>query len=330
MTEIEAPNALVPQVVASVATQMQIRLPGIVSVHGRAARFAWDEYFSGKIRNPHTRKAYLHAVRCFLSWCELHDIELLDITPGMIGRYFDLHPGSAPTKKLHMSAIRGLFDTLVLRHVIVLNPALSVKTERLHVMEGKTPEVTVEQARKLRESIELVTPIDYRDRAIVSMLIYTAARVGAIAKLRFGDLRDEAVHWSIQFREKGGKQRLIPARIDLQADIQMYLAEAFHQPLAKDATLFRTALGRTGNLSNKPMSAIDICRMVKRRLKKASLPEAISPHSFRSCAATDLLLQGVPLEDVQYLLGHSDARVTRLYDRRQRKVTRNIVERISV
>jgi site-specific recombinase XerD len=45
---------------------------------------------------------------------------------------------------------------------------------------------------------------------------------------------------------------------------------------------------------------------------------------------TDLLGQGVPLEDVQHLAGHADPRTTRLYDRRQRRVTRNIVERISL
>jgi len=43
-----------------------------------------------------------------------------------------------------------------------------------------------------------------------------------------------------------------------------------------------------------------------------------------------MLTQGVPLEDVQYLAGHADPRTTRLYDRRQKQVTRNIVERISV
>jgi len=32
---------------------------------------------------------------------------------------------------------------------------------------------------------------------------------------------------------------------------------------------------------------------------------------------------------VQYLAGHSDLRTTRLYDRRSKEVTRNIVERIS-
>ena len=37
-----------------------------------------------------------------------------------------------------------------------------------------------------------------------------------------------------------------------------------------------------------------------------------------------------PLEDVQRLTGHADPRTTRLYDRRDKKLTRNIVERISI
>jgi len=45
---------------------------------------------------------------------------------------------------------------------------------------------------------------------------------------------------------------------------------------------------------------------------------------------TDLLEQGVNPDDVQHLAGHSDRRTTRLYDRRRRRITRNIVERISV
>ena len=78
------------------------------------------------------------------------------------------------------------------------------------------------------------------------------------------------------------------------------------------------------------MTAGDIARMVKRRMKDAGLPSRLSPHSFRVTTITDLLDQGVPLEDVQNLAGHADPRTTRLYDRRKRKVTRNIVERISI
>jgi Phage integrase family len=73
-----------------------------------------------------------------------------------------------------------------------------------------------------------------------------------------------------------------------------------------------------------------VFELVKRRLKDAGLPERLSPHSFRVSAITDLLTQGVPLEDVQYLAGHAEPRTTGLYDRRQKKVTRNIVERISI
>ena len=78
------------------------------------------------------------------------------------------------------------------------------------------------------------------------------------------------------------------------------------------------------------MRTHDLCRMVKRRMKAVGLPSRLSPHSFRVATITDLLEQGVPLEDVQQLVGHADPRTTRLYDRRQRRITRNIVERISI
>lgn len=71
-----------------------------------------------------------------------------------------------------------------------------------------------------------------------------------------------------------------------------------------------------------------LCHLL--RLVDAGLPEHLSPHSFRVTTITDLLEQGVPLEDVQRLAGHSDPRTTRLYDRRDRKITRNVVERISI
>ena len=70
--------------------------------------------------------------------------------------------------------------------------------------------------------------------------------------------------------------------------------------------------------------------MLKRRLQDAGLPELFSPHSFRIAVVTDLLKQDVPLEDLQYLAGHSNPRTTQIYDRRPRRVTRNIVERMLI
>ena len=71
-------------------------------------------------------------------------------------------------------------------------------------------------------------------------------------------------------------------------------------------------------------------QMMKRRLLHAGLAHLYSPHSFRVTVVTDLLNRNVPPEDVQYLAGHSNPRTTQICDRRRRRVTRNIVERISI
>ena len=119
-------------------------------------------------------------------------------------------------------------------------------------------------------------------------------------------------------------------RHDLEGYIRMYVDTAGIAGETKDRLLFRSTLGTTKRLTDRPLTTRDVCRMVKRRLKDAGLPSRLSPHSFRVTGITGLLSQGVPLDDVQFLAGHSSPRTTKLYDRRQKKVTRNIVERISI
>jgi integrase/recombinase XerD len=317
-------------------------LPRCIAEAGEAATFAWEEFFTAGIPNLHTRTAYERAVRRFLDWLAPQQVPLTKITPGMVGKYFDQHGGSTPTKKLHLAAIRGLFDKLVTRHVMMLNPAASVRGPRYEVVEGKTPEISPEQARTLIASIKIskkknpeteeqvILPVGLRDRAIIATLIYTAARAGAVAKLRLRDLTHDGTQYLLRFQEKGGKSREIPVRHDLQGCILNYLAAACLADAHRDSPLFRSADRRTGKLTEAAITGQDICRMVKRRLKDAGLPTQYSPHSFRVATITDLLIQGAALEDVQFLAGHSDCRTTRLYDRRHKQVTRKIVDKISI
>jgi integrase/recombinase XerD len=79
-------------------------LPALVANAGGAAAFAWDEFFDGQVRNPHTRRAYAHAVRQFLAWANGQGVEIARITPGMVGQYIDGLPVSPPTKKQHLAA----------------------------------------------------------------------------------------------------------------------------------------------------------------------------------------------------------------------------------
>lgn len=115
----------------------------------------------------------------------------------------------------------------------------------------------------------------------------------------------------------------------MESMLDRYLAENVgHDP---DAPLFATAAGHSGRLSQRGMSANDMLRMVKRRMLASGLPaRELCCHSFRAGTATNLLEQGVDAAEVQFLLGHSDPRTTRLYDRRQLRVSRNIVGRIAV
>lgn len=117
---------------------------------------------------------------------------------------------------------------------------------------------------------------------------------------------------------------------DLQGFLFDYLTAAKLEHSDASSPLFRSVIRRTKQLTTNGMTPGDIGRMVKRRLRDAALPNRLSAHSFRAGTITDLLSQGVPLEDVQNLAGHADPRTTRLYDRRRRQVTRNIVERISI
>jgi site-specific recombinase XerD len=93
-------------------------LPALITHAGGAAAFVWEEFFSGEIRNAHTRRAYIHAVRQFLAWAEGQGVEtpveLRRITPGLVGQYIDqMGDASAPTRKQHLAALRGFFDKLV-------------------------------------------------------------------------------------------------------------------------------------------------------------------------------------------------------------------------
>ena len=94
------------------------------------------------------------------------------------------------------------------------------------MIEGKTPEITVEQARTLLASVkwrgetgqgETSMPlVGLRDRAILATLAYTACRAGAVAKLRLQDFQHEGTQYVLRFQEKGGKSREIPVRHDLE------------------------------------------------------------------------------------------------------------------
>ena len=324
-------NDHLPAIVEHEHTRAALRtedFPPVLQRAGGAACFAADEFFSARISNPETRRAYGRAVRWFFQWCEQEDLELAHITPGLAGRFIRSLPVSDPTKNQTLAAMRHFFDTLVERHAIILNPFQSVRGIKYKVVDGKTPEITIPQARILVASIDLSLPIGLRDRAMLCTMITTGCRIGALVRLRVGDLSAQEDGRTFRFREKNGKEREIPVRHDLDEWLGKYMRAAAMTEDPPGAPLWRGAFPRGGGLTTRGVKRHAVRAMLKRRLKAAGLPSNLTPHSFRVMVVTALLSQNIPVEEVQHLVGHSHPSTTQLYDRRRRRINRSIVERI--
>jgi site-specific recombinase XerD len=93
-------------------------LPPAIARAGEKASWRFIEFFAANTRNKNTRAAYAHAVTEFFDCCESKHFKLSDLRPALIAGYIEQHPGSPPTVKQHLAAIRMLFDWLVIGQIV--------------------------------------------------------------------------------------------------------------------------------------------------------------------------------------------------------------------
>jgi hypothetical protein len=96
---------------------------------------------------------------------------------------------------------------------------------------------------------------------------------------------------------------------------------------AKKSPLFRSARGRTDQLTSGPMSRVDVWRMICRRSTDSGLDTEICCHTFRATGITAYLENGGTLENAQLMAAHESPRTTKLYDRTGDEITLDEVER---
>src|ERR1700732_2002346 len=295
---------------------------------GPEATKRFFEFVPAPFPNKNTRIAYYHAIGRFLTWCGQAGFQSLeDIEPITVAAYIEQHPGSPPTVKQHMAAIRMLFSWLTEKGVLAMNPAREVKTERFSRTEGKTPAFIGGEVQKLLGAIETSTHTGLRDRALLGVLAYTFARIGAVVNLKVEDYYPSGKRFLLRFKEKGGKEKELPVHHKLEELLDQYL-KATSLSSEPESPLFPTALVKTGKLSRRRLGRTDAADMLKRRLKQAGLPAHYSPHSFRATGITNFLENDGTLEAAQRIAGHADSRTTKLYDRRGQKVLLEDMERI--
>lgn len=306
------------------------KLPVIFAPTPEASK-RFIEFFTANIRNPNTRKAYARTTVEFATWCEnngfnkLHDIEPVHVAAYIETLQLKL---ASPSVKQHLAAIRMLFDWLVVGQVVAVNPASSVRGPKHSVKKGKTPALAADETRMLLDSIDASTLIGLRDRALIGLMVYTFARVGAALGMKVDDVYVQNRRTWVRLHEKGGKQHEMPCHHNLDEYLHTYINEA--KLTEAKSILFRTALGRTGHFSERPMSQADAYRMIRRRATKAGVLTKIGNHSFRATGITEYLRNGGKLEVAQQMAAHESSRTTGLYDRRNDQVSLDEIERIVI
>jgi integrase/recombinase XerD len=305
-----------------------VPLPALISDASDQARWRFIEFFTATIRNRHTRRAYYNAVTQFFDWLGLGGVSSLgQITPSLVGAYIEQHPGEPPTVKQHLAAIRMLFDWLVVGQVMPANPAAAVRGPKYVVKKGKTPVLTPDQARQLLDSIDTDELIGLRDRALIAVMVYSFARVGAVTAMRVEDYFQSGKKWRFRLHEKGGKLHEVPAHHNAEEYLDAYI-EAAGLWGEKKAPLFQSI--RHGKPTGKKLAQADVYRMIRRRALAAGLDVDVCCHTWRATGITAYLLNGGALETAQAIANHESPRTTKLYDRTSDEITLDEVERIRI
>ncbi len=305
--------------------------PALIAGAGERASRWFVEFFTAHIRNPNTRRAYAWAVSRFLGWCEGKGIRLESLEPVLVAAYIEAlqKEVSAPTVKQHLAALRSLFDYLVTGGVLPANPAAAVRGPKHVVKVGKTPVLFPEEARQLLDSIETSSVVGLRDRALMAIMIYSFARVGAVVKMRVKDYYSQGRRAYFRLHEKGGKYHQVPAHHNAATYLDAYL-DAAEITDEDRSPLFRSAYKRSGELTAQPITTNGVLKMVKRRAVAAGLPKEICCHTFRATGITAFLQNGGELTTAQRIAAHESPRTTALYDRTQDEVNLDEIERIRI
>jgi site-specific recombinase XerD len=307
-------------------------LPALVTAAGERASKRFVEFFAANIRNPHTRRAYHRAAEEFLAWCasagvpSIAAIQAVHVATWIEASTRELAVASV---KQRLAAIRHLFDWLVTGQVVPVNPAHTVRGPRHVVTSGQTPVLDPAEARTLLDSIDVSTHAGLRDRALIGLMVYSFARIGAALGMTVEDVYTQNRRLWVGLREKGGKRHAMPCHHNLEEYLVAYLDGAGLRGDPK-GPLFRTIGRGTGKLTRSVLPQANAYAMVRRRAAAAGIATKLGNHSFRATGITAYLKNGGTLEKAAAMANHASTRTTQRYDRRRDEVSLDEVERISI
>jgi integrase/recombinase XerD len=252
--------------------------------------------------------AYGRDLKSFLGYCKSNGIkQLQQINPPLIQKYLQVlgrAEKSESSIKRCLAAIRMLLRFARLTGLVCEDFTAILEGpklwQRLPTICSKNQVISIINAPSPSE------PFYLRDKAVLELLYATGVRASELAGLKTSDLNLDIGY--LRCLGKGNRERIIPIGKAAIAATVEYLTD-LRPKLAKPFSADFLLLSRTG----RPLSRIEIWRLVKKYAIRAGIPGNLTVHTLRHCFATHLLAGGADLRSVQEMLGHVDIATTQIY-----------------
>lgn len=204
----------------------------------------------------------------------------------------------------NLTVIKNFHSYLLKENIVRGNEAEFIERPKLKKALPKTLSVT--DVDKLLD-IELMTPFDYRNKAMLELMYGCGLRVSELVALEINDI--DMTNCLIRIVGKGNKEREIPIGEYSIYYLMEYLK--VREKLLKKKSCTKLFLNNHGN----GMTRQGFFKNLKVILKEKGLSEAVSPHTLRHSFATHLINRGADLRSIQEMLGHADISTTKIYTR---------------
>lgn len=265
---------------------------------------------SEKMKSNNTIQSYRSDIENYLYYLEnvLFISSLKDITTEDIKKYLTylkkLGYTSASSSRA-LSALKSFHKFLMLERYIKTNPCLMIHAPKL---DKKLPTVlSVDEVMRLLNHLNMDTPYQARNRAMIEVMYGTGLRVSELVNLKLSELH--LTSKMISTTGKGSKERIVPINDYAARVLREYIIESRPLLIKKGKDQSYVFLNNQGN----PLSRQSFFLLLKKLAKEAGIEKEISPHTLRHSFATHLLEAGTDLRYIQEMLGHEDISTTQIY-----------------
>jgi len=255
-----------------------------------------------------TIKSYRRDLKRFTAYCIEHSIAgPAEITPVIIqgyARFLVSQKLATATIARHVVAVRMFLRFHLLFGLADKDVCSALETPKTWQLLPRV--ISQKQTTELVNAPDPKSPLYLRDRAILELLYATGIRATEAACITVKDINFQIGY--LRCVGKGNKERIVPVHGLALNVIKQYITELRNTlTIHKDCP--QLFVSRTG----RPLSRIEIWRIVRRSAMRAGLTGKITPHTLRHCFGTHLLQGGADLRTVQEMLGHADVTTTQIY-----------------